>query len=205
MRKRPLHSAGFTLIELIAVMLIMAIAAALVAPSLINFRVARANNNSAVTLLGMAHYARSQAEAEGRTYRLNFDSQAGAFWLTAQADNGSYTAPGNDFGLRCTISDGSHIDVQINPQAAVLLNLPSTIQQTPVQLPPAVQDPLVSQPNTLVQNQRTDGSNPYVEFQPSGRTDTALIKFTDHLGGVVEVSCASATEEFHILTREEMQ
>ncbi len=204
MRKRPNKSAGFTLIELIVVMLILAIAAAMVAPSLINFRVGRSNANTATTLLGMAQYARTQAESEGRTYRLNFDPQAGAFWLTAQGDNGAYASPGNDFGLRCQISDGSKMDVQINPQANVQMDVPSTIQQLPVQLPPAVQDPTVAQPNQLMQNQRSDG-NAYVEFQPSGRTDTALVKLTDRLGGVIELSCASATESFRILQPGEMQ
>jgi prepilin-type N-terminal cleavage/methylation domain-containing protein len=204
MRKRPIKSAGFTLIELIAVMLILAISAALVAPSLMNFGVGRSNNNTATTMLGMAQYARAQAESEGRTYRLNFDPQAGTFWLTAQDDNGAYVAPGNDFGQRCQIPDGAKMDVQINPQANVQMNIPSTIQQNPVQLPPAVQDPTVSQANTLMQNQRPDG-NAYVEFQPSGRTDTALVKLTDRLGGVIEVSCASATETFRILQPGEMQ
>ena len=49
MRNRPNKSAGFTLIELIAVMLVLAIAAALVAPSLLNFRVGRFNSNTATT------------------------------------------------------------------------------------------------------------------------------------------------------------
>src|ERR1700722_918475 len=124
MKKRPINSAGFTLIELIAVMLVLAIAAALVAPSLLNFRVGRFNSNTATTLLGMANYARAQAEAEGRTYRLNFDPQAGAFWLTAQGDDGAYAPPGNDFGQRSQISEDSRMDVTINPQDNVQMNLP---------------------------------------------------------------------------------
>jgi prepilin-type N-terminal cleavage/methylation domain-containing protein len=204
MRTRPNKSAGFTLIELIAVMLVLAIAAALVAPSLLNFRVGRFNSNTATTLMGMANYARAQAESEGRTYRLNFDPQAGTFWLTAQGDDGTYTAPGNDFGMRAQISDGSRMDVTINPQANVQMNIPSTVTQNAVQLQPGVSDPIASQVNTLMQNQRTD-TQPYVEFQPSGRTDTALVKLTDRLGNVIEVSCASATETFRILQPGELQ
>jgi prepilin-type N-terminal cleavage/methylation domain-containing protein len=197
-------SSAFTLVELIFVMVILAIMAAVFAPALTRFAQGRANSNVATLMLGMAQYARAQAAAEGRTYRMNFDPSSGTFWLTAQGDDGAYTSPTNDFGQRYSISDGGRLDVQINPQANVQMNLPSTVQQNPVQLAPAVADPNVTNVNMLMQNQRTTADQ-YVEFQPSGRTDSALIRLTDRLGGVIELSCASATEQFRILKPGEMQ
>lgn len=100
---------AFTLIELILVLVILAIVAAAVAPSLRAFGVGRSNQDAATMVLAMADYARTQAASEGRPYRLNVDPQKGTIWLTVQ-DNGIFDAPtSNDFGKPFSIPDGSRI------------------------------------------------------------------------------------------------
>jgi type II secretion system protein H len=196
---------GFTLIELIVVMIILAIVSAVVVPSLTSFRIGRANNNTAMQLVGLAQYARTQAVAEGRTYRLNFDLAQGQFWLTAADDTGVYQPASGDYAQRISIADGARMDVNVNPQPNTQMTIASTVQQNAVQLPPAVADPQVLQPNTLMQNARQQQDGLYVEFQPSGRTDPGLIKLTDRQGSLIEVGCLSATETFHVLSASEMQ
>jgi len=44
----------------------------------------------------------------------------------------------------------------------------------------------------------------YVEFHPTGRTEAAMIRLTDKLGGVIEVACESPTELYRVVPREEM-
>jgi type II secretion system protein H len=89
--------AGFSLLELILVMMIMCMALAAAAPSLRGFFASRQTWDAAGQIVALAHYARSQAAAEGRTYRLNVDRHRGAYWLTAQTPTG-YESPAREFG-----------------------------------------------------------------------------------------------------------
>jgi prepilin-type N-terminal cleavage/methylation domain-containing protein len=149
---------AFTLIELILVMAIIALMAAIVAPSLREFSLARRTKDSAALVVGLAEYARTQAMSEGRTYRLNFDPSARQVWLTAQ-DGATFGPPNNEYGQRFSLSDGVAMTVDIA--------------------------------------QQKDGQ--YVQFQPSGRTQTANINLTGPMGDTVQIACASATELYRVV------
>ena len=112
MRSSRVHLRGFTLIELIFVMIIMAIGAALVAPSLIAFEAGRANNDSATLILSLAGYARTQSVSEGRTYRLNVDPARKLVWLTA-GNAGVFSGLANDYGKDFPIASGSQMTTDI--------------------------------------------------------------------------------------------
>ena len=45
----------------------------------------------------------------------------------------------------------------------------------------------------------------YLEFRPSGRNDSGHFWLTDRLGGSMEVASETATEQFHILTDDEIR
>jgi prepilin-type N-terminal cleavage/methylation domain-containing protein len=199
------YSPGFTLVELIVVMVILAIVAGVVAPSLSRFRLGRSNANAANQLVALASYARTQSASEGRTYRLNFDPDHGEYWLTAQGPSGTYDPPDGDYGQHFTVPDGVLMQIKINPQANSQMTVPSTVNQVSVQQAAPVADPLVTQPNTLMQNVRNQQDGQYVEFQPGGRTDSVLIELTDRTGSAIQVGCASATEMLHVLSPGEMQ
>ena len=76
------HNFGFTLIELVLVLAIIAVCAAVVAPSLAGFTRGRVLPNTAAQFAATARWCRSQAISEGVTYRLNFDADAGKWWVT---------------------------------------------------------------------------------------------------------------------------
>ena len=99
MRTRRKQSDGFTLIELILVLIVITIIIALVAPSLSGFTVGRRNKDMASLFINLASYARTQSVAEGRVYRLNVDPKTGAMWLTA-GKGGIFGPPSSDFGDR---------------------------------------------------------------------------------------------------------
>ncbi len=86
MAQRCRTSSGFTLIELVLVLAIIAVAVMMMAPTLANFVRGRGPTNTAGQFVALAHWARSQAVTDGATYRLNIDTQAGTWWLTK--DNG---------------------------------------------------------------------------------------------------------------------
>lgn len=112
---RRRESSGFTLLELVMVMVILAIVAGAMAPSLRGFGIGRQTSNSADLIVGLADYAQTQAIAEGRTYRLNFDPSGQAFWLTAQ-ENGAFVPLNNDYGQRFELSQGMSIQTNLPQQ-----------------------------------------------------------------------------------------
>lgn len=76
---------GFTLIELIVVMLLLAIAAGMVAPRMSTFFRGRALNFEARRLLSLTHYAQSRAVAEGVPVVLWVDPRNSTYGVNVQA------------------------------------------------------------------------------------------------------------------------
>ena len=75
---------GFTLLELVLVMVILSTVLAMAAPSLRGFFASRQTHDTAAQILALTQLARSQAISEGIIYRLNFDTRERTYWLTAQ-------------------------------------------------------------------------------------------------------------------------
>ncbi len=105
MRRRRVRlgsQSGFTMLELVLVMVIICTTLAMAAPSLRGFFASRRTQDAAAGIVALTKYARSQAAAEGRTYRLNLDADGGRYWLTAQR-GGAFvrldTEPGRVFLL----------------------------------------------------------------------------------------------------------
>ena len=72
---------GFTLIELILVMALLAIAASVSAPRMASFFRGRALDQEARRLLALTHYGASRAAAEGESVRLWIDPAAATYGL----------------------------------------------------------------------------------------------------------------------------
>jgi type II secretion system protein H len=93
---------GFTLLELILVMVILSTVLAMAAPSLSGFFASRRSDDTAAQILALTQLARSQAISEGIIYRLNFDTQERTYWLTAQ-QAGAYEKLKTGFGRVFTL------------------------------------------------------------------------------------------------------
>ncbi len=78
---------GFTLIELVLVMAIIAICAMIAAPQLAGSTRARALPLTATDFVTIARWCRVQAIMDGTQYRLNLDPSTGRWWVTK--DDGS--------------------------------------------------------------------------------------------------------------------
>ena len=91
------RGAGFTLLELILVMLILSTVLAMAAPSLRGFFGSRQSQDTAAQILALTQFARSQAISEGVVYRLNFDTKERIYWLTAWK-SGSFRELETEFG-----------------------------------------------------------------------------------------------------------
>lgn len=76
---------GFTLIELILVLALLAIAASISAPRMASFFRGRSLDQEARRLLSLTHYGASRAAAEGQPVRLWIDPNAATYGLELEA------------------------------------------------------------------------------------------------------------------------
>ena len=93
---------GFTLLELILVMVILSTVLAMAAPSLRGFFASRQTQDAAAQLLTLTQLARSQAVCEGTGYRLNLDAEEGQYWLTSWR-SGTFEKLKTEFGQVFTL------------------------------------------------------------------------------------------------------
>lgn len=98
------RASGFTLLELVLVLAVIAVAISVVAPSLSGFAKGRGPINAAGLFVTTARWARAQAITSGNVYHLNIDTTAGKWWLSA--DNGSTTSDVSGDFAGYTLPDG---------------------------------------------------------------------------------------------------
>ncbi len=79
---------GFTLLELVAVLVVIAIALAAVAPSLRHFGRGRQANDTATQIMILLRHGRAAAINEARPHRFNIDPETRRYFLTVQQDGG---------------------------------------------------------------------------------------------------------------------
>lgn len=172
---------GFTLIELILVMVIISVILALAAPSLHGISNARDTAETSLGILSMTRHARTTAIAEGSPVRLNLDAQAGRLWLTVQ-QAGVYVTPQEDMFQGIDLPAGATASITLDPNSAQASQADARVD---------------SQWNVI------DKASPrqaptYIQFYPSGRSDIATIELQGAEGQVYRVSCPSVTEGFDI-------
>ena len=144
MKRRRIHF-GFTLIELVMVLVVVAAALAVAAPSLGGWRRGQRLQSAGEEFLAVARHGRALAVANAQVHRLYVDPASGRYWLMAQ-DGQQFVNLGTGMGRifevpeGCTISMVSSNTAQaMNPTNAAAGVLPA---RTPLE---------------------------YVEFYPSGR------------------------------------
>lgn len=156
-------TSGFTLIELVLVLAIMAVALATVAPSLSGFAAGRKPEEAAAQFVALTRLARSQAISEGETYQIILDTDAGRWWLV-MADGDSVVEPSGPWGKTFTVPDDVRLECDV----------------------------------PVVNGQRV------ISFDPSGRSDTAVVRFVGRRSAV-EVTCDAPIDEFHIVRDQEVR
>ena len=103
-------SKGFTLLELILVMVIISTVLAMASPSLRGFFASRETSDAAAQIVSMTQLARSQAIAEGRIYRLNLDLEQGSYHLTVR-EGGAFRKLYKEFGRVFLLPDDTTFEL----------------------------------------------------------------------------------------------
>lgn len=108
---------GFTLMELILVMMVVAISAMIAAPKLADFSRQRRLPNAAVDLATTARWCRVQALENGVQYRLNLDPVGGSYWVTKDDGTGlNFTEIAGEWGEEVFLPEGIEMECQDIPQ-----------------------------------------------------------------------------------------
>src|SRR5437868_4236072 len=130
---RPNLARGFTLIEFIVVLVLIAVVIAIGLPKLNFFGRSRDIGNAANQVLALARYARTQSVSKAVSYRLNFDATQRSWWLTVQNGPGyenflqsnqealpagnTYDAVTEEHGKVFLAPEGVNFECQFPPQS----------------------------------------------------------------------------------------
>lgn len=100
-RSRTRAAAGFTLLEMLIVVAIVGITAALAAPAIAGAMMERRNNEAALELVRIVRRARSSAVASGRAHVLRFDAPTAAGrYRVYEGTSSGCNSGGNDWATR---------------------------------------------------------------------------------------------------------
>ena len=110
-KSSKIKEAGFTLLELILVMVIISTLLAIASPSLRGFFSSRKTHDAASNILSLMKLARSFSISEGRIYRLNLDPDSASYWLTA-VEQGVYKNLNNEFGRKFLLPEDTSLKLE---------------------------------------------------------------------------------------------
>ena len=165
---------GFTLLELVVVLLMLTIILAMAVPTLRGFVANSKERDAIAQLVALAQFAKARSAADAKAYRLNL--QGGTYYLSMQQGE-SFVPLGSDFGRTFELPAGMRVEAMPNAQTQARGNAGGDVVAPP--------------------------SAAYVTFYPEGRTDTSLFRLSDAAGGVTLLGCPSPAESFRVVSVEE--
>jgi type II secretion system protein H len=183
---------GFTLVELLTVLTIMVVLAALVAPSFVRqFQTARLSS-AAREIVALMRYARSEAVVAGATYRLNIDSDGGRLWVTYYDSGDNERDAG--FVPDTSVLGGARVLPEGVRMGALALG-----DEALAQLSDEALSAIRSQ-----QQQLNEEGTPYITFSPQGTTDGARVLLENDYDDTLAVTLDAITGKAEIKEADEV-
>jgi type II secretion system protein H len=109
--KSACKTRGFTLLELVLVMVIICTALAMASPSLRGWSRGSALRDAGNQLLAITRWAHTQAVATAQVHRLSIDSGAGKYVVKVQ-EGEEFVGAGSEFGRDFALPAGYRIDAK---------------------------------------------------------------------------------------------
>ena len=169
MRTQTSHR-GFTLLELVLVLVIICTALAIAAPSLRGWSHGTYLRNAADEFVAVTRYARTQAVATGQLHRLTVES--GQYQVTVQRGE-EFVPVASDLG-HALLPEGFAIELTSSGQTA-------------------------DNGNSSGIGKNNSNSGTSIDFFPTGRTQPAKVSIRSGQGDVLEIECAAPSESFRVL------
>jgi general secretion pathway protein H len=120
MNRSARRSSGYTLLELVLVLVVLAIVSAMAAPSLRGFGAGRKADEAASQFVSLTRWARTQAIADGCPYRIVIDAAAGT-WRVQVQEIDTFIDVDGPLGKQFTAPEG--VQVSTNAPAEQGLNV----------------------------------------------------------------------------------
>lgn len=161
---------GFTLIELVVVLALISVIAAIVLPRVDPFLPQRRLKSAARMLSGTISLAYAEAIAKNKTYRLYFELESDRYWIAEVTEDEEDEEESSAIGIRI----GTHFELlqYSNGTENVEPEVPSEPMLAPKELPPGVHFASVEIHGDL--SAPTLGPR-YIEFNPLGDAGSATI------------------------------
>ncbi len=210
MTNRSRHP-GFTLIELVLVMFVIALIAGILAPALFRFTEGRIVDNFGRQMVGLCQLARMKSTNEAQAYYIVFSAKQ--ITLTTVAP-GEQAPAANQNPSQSAAPPPTEVSVPQGLNVSAGYSAAMGGQPVPRMITLLPWDPnLNPQPQPLQRElQLLDGTSggsetlwtlapdtSYIQFGPTGITDPMTIHVSDNSGHSVEIACDSPTENFHVV------
>lgn len=168
---------GFTLIELVVVMAIIAIVAGIILPRLDPFVPSRRLKGAARTLSGTITLAYGESIAKNKTYRLYLDPSKDSYWIVQVEKVENTDDSGGSVGLKL----GTHFELlqYQHTDKNVQETTPSEPLFAPQKLPPGVH---ISSIQVKEDTDMAPAGPQYIEFNPLGVASPAKITLVNEDG-----------------------
>lgn len=191
--RHPLDSTGFTLIEIMIVLALIAIVSSIAMPSLRGFAASTRLKSTAQAIRDMLNFARDMAITERTSYLVVFDLTANRYWLasseTFNLADPSTPVTTNSVGVQSAqpITDQGTTALQGTPPSRT--NAILGIPQKPGHNVSLAR--MITNHNS--QTLQIDSGVDYVYFSPTGSSEDAVLYFQDQRGHVMSVTVENAT------------
>lgn len=203
-KMRLKHSAsetGFTLIEIMLVLMLIGILSAISMPSLKGFTVSTRLKSSARSIRDMLHFARDMAVTEGISYLVVFDLDRNRYWLASSETFALKDLPSTSIAQFSNGFDQMHNPTASSTQVSEVIQTNVSRTSMILGVPHSLSDKvslwqMVTSHNS--QTNQTDSGADYVYFSPTSTSEDTTLYIRDVKGSAVSISVEAATGRVRI-------